>query len=502
MLDRQDEYDHDFNERLGSLWATAKPLVQSLPSFIQDEATVTEYFRGLHNQLMLQEHKILAQFKQQKEATESTLRCIIEEVKMTIQVLAETRSKTHRYLPNDQQHCVGDDEAYDSDEAMANLLPIVNSLQTAHSLDDFVSIITSKCLVPVSPAQEEVNLVLLLDGIDTMKKKSLVPPTKLAIRTDENMVSMLKLRLQDCFQLVDMSREDQAKSRTTIVSYTSNGRCHLFDTMNNTWSDLGTDDKGRPFTYHSIVAVRDMVYVMGGDTDSKTFSRFCMTTRKFDNIGQLNNHCGFYVSACYDGDQYIYLVGGIFKSDYSTKVSRMSIRSFIIEDVCSMVYSCAGTLTFIKDGLLYIVGGYLGTNHRRSLRTINLKTHEEKTVMEDLTFNKSIISSCYDGNDMVYILDSTGHFFRVCVSMREKTVLAGPPFPATQHHSFVYMPSPEKDNNDLVYFFGGNKIGTRCYSVRENHWTDLGKDNADRIYCGAVLVETTRAGTTTNSGSK
>ncbi|GAM19355.1 hypothetical protein SAMD00019534_025300 [Acytostelium subglobosum LB1] len=279
------------------------------------------------------------------------------------------------------------------------------------------------------------------------------------------------------------------------------GTCgsHVFDMATNLWYQFDDrDDKDKRFhPLNSVVSYGENIYVFGGSNKSHTYSIYSTRSLKcmsFNDIG--TGRGGASIATCFDGQRYIYMVGGYNKDTYLRRVDRFDIETLEFVTIGELTLPVCQALVFLHNRDLYVVGGRNEKGEVRQVQTFNLEARLSGIFLEDIEFAQSIITSCFDGVDLIYIMDNESEFFTISLKTRTKTVLNSPfsAQPLSSKYSMVHFNSSSTNiafrNLELVFFIGGKTYGNLIYIPRANHWIPV-KDTDDviRQFDGAAQIK-------------
>ncbi|EFA83801.1 hypothetical protein PPL_02869 [Heterostelium album PN500] len=119
------------------------------------------------------------------------------------------------------------------------------------------------------------------------------------------------------------------------------------------------------------------------------------------------------------------------------------------------------------------------------IATFNLHTGDIETLVFDISSLNFVVSFCFDGRDLIYVVDEYGEFMRLSISKRTKEAIG---FPITAFYNNAKYPMLYINN--LIYFFGGKKHGDYIYSIETNKWKKSKFYHYETDYNSAMSVAT------------
>ncbi|GAM18950.1 hypothetical protein SAMD00019534_021250 [Acytostelium subglobosum LB1] len=283
------------------------------------------------------------------------------------------------------------------------------------------------------------------------------------------------------------------------------GGVYIFDFNSNDWylfDEFGDKDV-RYYPMNSVVSSPTKIYIFGGANRSHSFISFLHQSFQWSTPMDipLGRRGGAGISTCYDGDKYIYLTGGYFKDVYLARIDRVNVETEAFERVGELSARNCQALTFVRNKELYVVGGLNDNEERRSLLIYNIANNQSRVHIPDLGFNSSIVGSCYDGGDLVYILDDESQFYSMSLTTKDRKDLHTPlEGKLSSKYSMVHFNGDSSDpaylNHKYIYLIGGKTYGNHLYSVFDDRWIHINdNDKVNRSFSGATETQI-HAGTT------
>ncbi|EFA78759.1 hypothetical protein PPL_08220 [Heterostelium album PN500] len=246
----------------------------------------------------------------------------------------------------------------------------------------------------------------------------------------------------------------------------------LIDTINNTIEELNI--KNCFFaSYESMILVGDYIYIIGGWHNRKKWYKFSIQSKSIEYTGDIEGiEIGDYVSICYDGKDYIYLVNGYESTSYNIEdrlnIDRFNINTMIFERYHQLSNHYKRQIsTMIFNNNLYS----LAFNNKRMLFKLDLTSQ----TVTDIEIDINTRTACYDDKGNFYIHSKhNNRFIRFNVETNQTTNLISLPEKEGDVFLMYHRMSP---TSNYIYSFGGVDYGNFRYSIEtdqiEPYHTDL-----------------------------
>ncbi|GAM21798.1 hypothetical protein SAMD00019534_049730 [Acytostelium subglobosum LB1] len=221
---------------------------------------------------------------------------------------------------------------------------------------------------------------------------------------DQNTLDHIREQVQSCFTLMEMA-EKFTHDLDHHIMYIESDNYSFFSPMTNTWTRIEKDIDGSFSDLHkATVYARGNVYIFGVGDDQK-YLRFSLADRQWHCHDMIDGM--YHMSAAYDGDKHIYLIGGTF----GAKVSMFDIETQQFHSVGELDHPIFEPFTLVHSNILFIFNCLTTNEYLNKYITFDLDTFEE--INYDLPGR--IDSLVYDGHDKVYILfeGGKGRFIKV-----------------------------------------------------------------------------------------
>ncbi|GAM25618.1 hypothetical protein SAMD00019534_087930, partial [Acytostelium subglobosum LB1] len=292
----------------------------------------------------------------------------------------------------------------------------------------------------------------------------------------------VKEKLNDWFTILEPGRAGSWAGNILSLGFGSNA---LFSLETSVWRTIDFSARSYSCVTNSVVYAHGNIYVFGGYEEPQ-YSRYSIFEEQEHTAPMTGLQASINLSACYNGDKYIYLFGGDDETGYKgNQVDRFNIFTHQFESVGTLPFQLSNACThFHKQSNSIIVVCKDGTVH-----SFNLNTLATALLMDPPDEEEYNITSCFDGHDNLYMLaydcDGNGDFYRYKLSTKEITILSSydrrrlhQEFRIIYHQPFGIM---------LVGGYGYTLI----YSVDDDEWSLLDTDNDEagsRGSQGACLV--------------
>ncbi|GAM25415.1 hypothetical protein SAMD00019534_085900 [Acytostelium subglobosum LB1] len=338
---------------------------------------------------------------------------------------------------------------------------LIQSISSCTSIDEF----TKSVLSPrpgVSQNDDEL-LSMIIHHTKHMKlmpyeldESSLLPPS-CRVNIDEGKLKDIKRQIESCFELVSDAKYD----------FLTIGRDGFSSFSRETlkWTQI-KDMPERPArqSYLTSVYVRGNFYTFGSVVEPNVYTRYSLAEKKLYRAEIAGVCGGVFISVCFDGDRYIYLVGGVDTDMGNIKINavydrvdRFNIDTQQFEHVGKLSTPVMMANTFFHKGMVYVIYGAV-------IFSFDIQTLTTQ-VLRSTPTTITTIASCFDGNDNVYILSSE-KFIRFTLSTKTEVQLTMSPI-FVQLHGLIY----DGSHGSLIYLGGVGK--NHQYSIQDNKWSLL-----------------------------
>ncbi|GAM18379.1 hypothetical protein SAMD00019534_015540, partial [Acytostelium subglobosum LB1] len=438
-----------FDTRLDTLWDTLQELGWSYETIQISQRHVSNQFREIHEYLMVREQELMKSLNDELEKTTTSINNIINEISII-------NANSYRHKPKDH-----DDEGVVDIESMNK---IVQSIQSSKSMDQFVD--------KEFKSSDEVKWCddQLMDFVRRGSQATqTVHPVTIPIRKEFEAFNIETgiTKLFDSGVYDEEPIRIEHGFRNHIFSL-SKDSCSMLALDTGEWTVINDKCTPRGDISTSVVYARGNVYVFGGEGSPNTYSRFSLIEQKwYNDLEIIGVDGGVGISACYDGDQHIYLIGGLHRSRLLNRIDKFNIDTQQFSSVGRMKFVTKGSKSFFRFHLneLYVVGGNVETYSTKLLKDILLFDTSTKScnIFIPNPLSKDWhIQACYDDMHHLFIIGNSSTQF---VNLRYTSNTS----PGNSHWSCLYTQS-----HGLVAL-GGRGHNSR-YSVFQNKWIPL-EDN-------------------------
>ncbi|GAM27700.1 hypothetical protein SAMD00019534_108760 [Acytostelium subglobosum LB1] len=335
----------------------------------------------------------------------------------------------------------------------------------------------------------------IVNGQESLDSLSLRYPS---YRIDVDKLDDVKKQIESCFYLVQ-SASPSLPSSAALTPSKFDGQiismrereCSMLSLSKSRWTSNNKTTKN-PLGHicTSVVYARGNVYVFGGNA-TPTYNRFSLSEERWYDAPIVGVDGGYLVSAFYDGDNHIYLVGGFNESgadqDYRflSRVDRFDLGTQRFTHVGDLEFGLWRPYTYLhnKDTII-VVGGWRSGMAHRDVLSFNLQTKLTDVLYKGVIDEHA--SCCFDPDGNCFYILAIDSFKRYDLSTqvnRQSTVLAKCPTFA------IRCPLVHDGSFGIIYLYGaGNNYR---YSTQDNKWT-LIKDNdnvVSRSNYGACLIK-------------
>ncbi|EFA84014.1 hypothetical protein PPL_03087 [Heterostelium album PN500] len=517
--------------RLSMLWNTLKAATLQCQTLESNQNEISQHFQQLHEYLVVEEHRLKKPMVNDIDSLKQTLTNNIKELKELVNIIQinnndsnknsinSNNSSSSNSNDNDNNNVDGITDEYNITNIMNSITVNSTSLQSFiqsnnNTLFQRITNINDLLVDHYNNNYDSMLLDLIFKYNDRFKFTSM--PTNSTTTTtttsqnqqyDQYKVTINDIDLNNRYNnflkqtikvviLPGVSKDStEATSRPKqpflLLSHydDDNGGLALMDFVNKENPEAHVQLKyGFLGTFNSMVTVGEHVYVFGGFAQRKMYCRFSTRTNSIEHTGEMVGvEGGFFISACYDGQDHIYLLGGKLDSiSYLDRIDRFNIRTSRFERYHQLGQVGTRTYSFHYKGLIYSV---LWNQKNAHISIFNPANKTNDQYQSNHLFSR-IRAACSDQNGNLYMIPRDEHrFIRFNVETKQIDNLALSPFKTRHFLSAVYYKSAV-DGADAIYFLGGSKYKNHKYSIEDNRWyTFLSNDPLERYDCGSVLFE-------------
>ncbi|GAM22772.1 hypothetical protein SAMD00019534_059470 [Acytostelium subglobosum LB1] len=310
---------------------------------------------------MVQEHKIKTPINDQMSHIQSTINNILKEIKDINHIINKEHPIIHHLYDVDGDH---------RDEV--DMSKVIESIISCSSVDQYIKDNMEKT-DNRSPDMVKLNDDELLkminrhiiEYIDQMPYDVVATTSLQAYQVNINADKFIDIRkqIESCFKLIEplphLPRQQLIphKYDNHIMTLKAN-KCSFFSLATSEWTSIDRAfNRSIEWVSTSVVYTRGNVFVFGGKDPMKEYTRYSLADGQSHDSAMYGIDGGDCISACYDGDHHIYIIGGYDNGVYLDRVDCMDIDTQLFKQVGRLPYPLAFPFTFIHDGSIIIVGG-------------------------------------------------------------------------------------------------------------------------------------------------
>ncbi|GAM20897.1 hypothetical protein SAMD00019534_040720 [Acytostelium subglobosum LB1] len=433
-----------------------KEMAMTYTSQDKIKTEVTEHFKQLHDQLIIEEHRINRQLIDEMDKATTTINDIIKELNNIDAIF--NCSSIGQYIQSEDSSLVD---------------WIINS----NSLEEFISnnVPEGPALLPSDQevALDDYELLgMYIDALRHIESASYNLPEAYHLEVSSSLLESTRQTLYSCFKLTHHYKVFSASLNDTA----------LFDPHTGEWTTIGKglDIETENERSESMVYARGNVY-MFGIRDSSTYSRFSMSERRWHHdipiVGVQGGRC---ISVCYDGHKYIYLLGGQLDSALQPldRVDQFNIETQQFSPLSKMVEGTRDSVSFLHKGQIYSCTVGARGLIPALIYTSLLQSGGPSTNL--CTYNKNLkdIMICFYGGDdgagigKLYIHDDHNQMYLLSFNENDNkitqlTQLIGGECPIVPYKWPIVVPG----FNAAIHL--GGKDQNYKYSFSNNKWSQM-----------------------------
>ncbi|GAM19414.1 hypothetical protein SAMD00019534_025890, partial [Acytostelium subglobosum LB1] len=464
----------EHRDRLHALWRMLKDLGEVHESLVDNESRVQQVFHELHAMLTIEEHKLKKPFVSKRQEAESTIENIIKEVNSILVLIGGVNNPANNQEAAAQQHGL-------QQVSVTAMAPLIASIKSSGTIEAFVTANQSPIQEDVVVGDQDNLLGQFRHHLVSFNNVSYSLPDFLSIKFQSD---RLKSDITKTINLgFDMTtdrtlRAEPLKPQSSLL-YMLNalGQLSTFHTGTATWTQhTAKDIEMRSQTSSSLIRVGDYIYVFGDSGLTKTYSRYSLNNKIYDDHAEVTTGDGGNSAAvCYDGSNYIYLVGGRSPAadivgggggGYLKRIDRLNVHTKVFDRIGSIEELGTGTptCTFLFNDLLYIVC-------TGRILTYDMFNRQCVDITPQFHLDTIHLSSrvCYDGLGHIYLLDNLKVFIKLSLNTKRFTCLAQLPLldkVVWKTHSVAII-------NDALYLYTPATNTVMRYNIAQDTWTTL-----------------------------
>ncbi|EGC34154.1 hypothetical protein DICPUDRAFT_98314 [Dictyostelium purpureum] len=260
-------------------------------------------------------------------------------------------------------------------------------------------------------------------------------------------------------------------------------RCIKYYPIRDEWAFMPPTKHKRACVTDATIVAKHYIYVFGGNDSLESYEKFNITTGRWENGGNIPSGGGSSMSAAYDGQDSIYLVGGVKFNVTSDRIDRCIINhgatgkepTLQFQLVTKMKFPRYYCFTLVHDKQLFIIGGTNKTRDDSYFTVINnievLSFETKKTTMfvdylDD--HDNRVEGIAFDG---VYIYIMTiEHFYTLNIHTKLKgKYLEYPPI-ENMRFGYSLIIGTDSNSDSVIYLIGDRGSNHYYYKIKENKW--------------------------------
>ncbi|GAM19706.1 hypothetical protein SAMD00019534_028810 [Acytostelium subglobosum LB1] len=501
----KDSYQTIANNRLRSLWSTLNILSTLYQTASNTNNEVSEHFKSLYEYLMVQEHKLKAPFHQQLERTRTATQAIIKELKDINVLLSTIKNTTKNKTPplfspfssplkesavdghsstsskrkNSNYNSDNDSPEEEENDTIdiEDMDQVLESIKRITSMERFISKAFTSSTGNKDGGHNDEILTdfelqpLIEQSLQYMKDAPRIQLTSTPlVQVNQQLLLDIRKQITSCFTFLDPNNQ-MAPFNTRMFSIGDSDYSMYSINPSLAMSPRANGYTPRTGVCTSTVYAKGNVYIFGGVENQKTYAYYNLAEQTWhDNLPIDTIQGGFDISACYDGLDTIYLVGGYSEGRRWSRVDSFNIMKKMFSHVGKLRYELSAAITFVHNLEVIIVGGFFAKKQQRvcisSFDPVITKVN--RVLLQDESTNNKcgsmLISCCFDGDENVYVLSGAGVF--LSFSLETGKLVSRSYTPPRLGNSLFYIPN-------CGPVLQGGKDHNYHYSVKDNKWSPI-----------------------------
>ncbi|GAM19147.1 hypothetical protein SAMD00019534_023220 [Acytostelium subglobosum LB1] len=406
-----------FDKRLQSLWTAVQKQATTYKSLSDTRKLVHDYFKELHELLVVEEHKLVSPVTQQMDEAQVSINNMVDEIG-DISELFNLSTQVN----NNNQEADNDDHKAEQDVTIIQSCTTVkeyidktctpstkdmvtcSDYQLLNQLNEGVQRI--KCMPECPVIDQVVKVKLQADGLNTIRRQ---------LQLTYTLINADVVAKKTINRKVDGQPKEQPRVEADLVFLYSPSICALFDPRTGVSREFINVNQ-IAISRKCAVYAKGHIYIFGMSILSTqcVLHRFSIATRQWttQQVGEIQVAGKETPKACFDGDSTIYLVGSFKNGAVTIGYALLVLNIDTLQpDVVQRKFTSIFDLNRIES--LYYYNYYLyalTTNKvtfKRRLWSINCNNRGDTRSMEfDVGVQQN--SAAYDGNGKMYFYDQTG----------------------------------------------------------------------------------------------
>ncbi|EFA86514.1 hypothetical protein PPL_00309 [Heterostelium album PN500] len=478
------------------------------------EDEISNHFREIHEYLVIEEHRLKKPIIKDKDKLIIEIDILVKQL-VSMNKIIETINNSNNKINSSQSNSSSqnssrstqnsynsqqnDDSNYTDTTNQYQIETIIQTIQQSLDLNDFItrninSIFyvdlrhnnkIDKSTLDISILHSIIKFNNTFKSMESSHQQLQTKSLK-RLKLDSKKLQTWKTSINKLFQLVNVSPDLYVFDGNYIFSVDRSNRLSLISipTGNNQVHKIHSirGDINDAWSYNSTVCVGKYIYSFGGAglLSSNKYQRFSLESMSIDISGTMTSiKPTTFISACYDGNKYIYLLDGFGKEN--TEVYRYDIETMKFECYSTLfLYGGCHELSFFYQNQMYTV-------QTTGIRKIDpfTKSCIELPRLDNTQFTKYIsmesTAVCEDGKGNIYT-HSGSKFIVLNLNTNEIRELTPAKDLLMVDHRMIYT------SNNYIYVLQGLFFNYR-YSIDNDKWESILQDDKSERYCrGLALI--------------
>ncbi|GAM19150.1 hypothetical protein SAMD00019534_023250 [Acytostelium subglobosum LB1] len=431
-----------FDKRLQSLWTSVQEHAAIYKSLSDTRKQIHDYFKELHEFLVIEEHKLMSPVNKQIDETQSSINNIIDEIR---DISTLFNLSTNASIDNDNHN--NDMHVDEHSDKPDNSNSKVESIQSCTTLEEFIN---KTCPATIRDMVDDHQLLTLVNqGVERIKTDDYAATQPVKVTFDNNRLVEIKQQLRSTYTSTYASSKTSAGlvGSEMIFTISGQGDMKLFDPRSGTVQRIPVFNNLFSYKSYALYA-RGHLYLFGKyQTDNnEQLMRYSFETQQWTSL-DTHRMRSEGILACYDGNKSIYVLGKALQSIFDPHQRNELIRI----DIDTLKVTKIGEPLFQNDSFpislhyfntqIFAVLPDNGPNNNTCLWTINpFNGYVSQSFSMDPRISNRL--SCHDGKGKLYFKD-TARMFEL--SLTTGTTLFQPDFSPAKLDTMLYF-----NNNDIL----------------------------------------------------
>ncbi|EFA77866.1 hypothetical protein PPL_09366 [Heterostelium album PN500] len=481
---------NDIQTSIKTTFDSLKLKVAEYEQLQQTEQEIESKFKELHEFLVVEEHRLKKPIIDNKEQLEQQIDKQIKIVK-SLNSINNHINITNR--SDSQSETISTADTTDNYQ----ITTIIRSISQSTDHNEFISSNNNTLFYLDKSNKSMIDnhslLNLLLEHNKSIKinnhhdnQQSKSQQYQLIINNEQ--INQIKNQIQSSFKLISNPSQQNQNKQSYIFSTDRKNKISIINITdrNNIYFeqqdiDLGMEMNRYSTAFNSIVKAGDFIYLFGGNTAScNKFIRYSINTKTV----VINEMKGVdpcqYLSACYDGQDHIYLFDGNGKP--KPVIYRYNIHDSTFERYSTIeIDTNYHHPTFLYKDYIYSFAPF-------TKKILKFDIHTKKTIELPIEVSKISYPSaaCTDGNGNIYIYSKT-ELQRINIETNEIKSLDNSKININNDYNLIFLKS--NDGQSYIYSVQG-KDRNFVFSLGNNKWESiLQNDQSDRSSCANIFYQ-------------